>query len=1273
MAETLFLRPSPLVTVRPCAALAALLLTIAVPDAGGQPVAPVGPLPAVAAGAAGAPLVYTPDAHGNRIPDFSHAGYRGGGRTLPDVPARLVVGPGGGRDGARIQAALDAVARLPVDANGFRGAVLLEPGTYEVDGSLAIAESGVVLRGAGPTEGGTTIVATGTSRRSLIIVAGSGERQEIDGARAPIADDYVPVGATSVTLAADVGLAVGDRVLVRRGSTLEWIDLLGMNTFGGWRPENRLHWQPGSRDVVWDRVITAVDGRRVTLDAPITTAIDRAYGGGSVVGYDFPGRISDVGVENLGLVSAHDPARPKDEDHAWIGISLDKVENAWVRRVSARHFVSYVVNVEADSRAVTVDEVEAFEPVSEIGGYRRRVFYTAGQLTLFRRCRSEFGRHDFAVGFAAAGPNVFLECRSREALGESGPLESWASGVLYDNVVVRGHALRLGDRGVAGQGTGWAAANSVLWNCEATDIDVHNPPGAFNRAYGCKGIASGDGFVHDPRAVPYRDFYRGLAVEPRSLYLAQLAERLGPEALSALDAPGPSLDRAGARMLTADDLAAFDRREAERRAQPSAGPLRREGASFTIDGTRAWSTRRSYSWFQAQMPRHLAQPFGPAITRFAPGRTGAGLTDDLEEMAAGLAPGTAFYHHYGLWYDRRRVDHNYDGSADRRTGDVWAPFMELPWARSGQGRAWDGLSRYDLTRFNPWYFERLAAFAGIADRRGLILYHHFYFQHWLLESRSHYVDFPWRPVNALQDTGLPDEVPAANAFYDIDHPLRRDLHRLYIRRALDALEGHTNVVHGIDREYTGSLAFVRFWLDTLAEWQREHGRALFIALEIPKDQMDAILDDPVRGPMVSAIDFHAWVYRPDGRLFAARGELDRAPREQRPDIATPDELEVLKARLGRSALDQRDFLNSPDYQKLFDTLWASSTPMKYRAWREYRDRYPDLVILRTDDAYPDLTRGVEQVVPRGVRQALRPTGAVLSPRETAWAVASPGAAYLVYATTSQVVELDLTGDAASYDVTWIDGMTGTSHATVARVPGGGIVSLVPPVASSDRPWAAWLAPASNAPPPANGVQAAGVPPVVWHVDNLQRIGGHAVTVVGRPRVVETAVGPAVEFNGESDGLLLDVNPIAGMASFTVEVLFAPAADGPEEQRFLHVEESGTGNRALIETRRLPGGTWCLDTFLRYGDAGLTLIDRALVHPAGTWHVAALTYDGTTMRHFVDGVLQGEGRVDFRPLKNGRTSIGVRQNRVSWFKGRIREVRVTPTALDAAHLQRPPGR
>jgi hypothetical protein len=192
-------------------------------------------------------------------------------------------------------------------------------------------------------------------------------------------------------------------------------------------------------------------------------------------------------------------------------------------------------------------------------------------------------------------------------------------------------------------------------------------------------------------------------------------------------------------------------------------------------------------------------------------------------------------------------------------------------------------------------------------------------------------------------------------------------------------------------------------------------------------------------------------------------------------------------------------------------------------------------------------------------------------------------------------------------------------------------------------------------------------PVVWTLDNLTRIGGHAVTVVGTPRVVSTRIGPAVEFNGATDGLMLDVNPIEGLAQFTVEALFEPSPDGPEEQRFLHVSETGSERRLMMETRMLPDRRWCLDTYLRMEAPGLTLIDRAKTHPAGRWHASSLTYDGKTMASYVDGVPELSGEVAFEPLKAGRISIGVRQNLVSWFKGRIRQVRVTPEALPAAKL------
>ena len=84
-----------------------------------------------------------------------------------------------------------------------------------------------------------------------------------------------------------------------------------------------------------------------------------------------------------------------------------------------------------------------------------------------------------------------------------------------------------------------------------------------------------------------------------------------------------------------------------------------------------------------------------------------------------VAQGTPFYQSIpGLWYDRRRDEHSI---VSRTDGNVWAPFYEMPWARSGTGTAADGLSQFDLSRFNNWYYERFREFGQLCDRYGLVL------------------------------------------------------------------------------------------------------------------------------------------------------------------------------------------------------------------------------------------------------------------------------------------------------------------------------------------------------------------------------------------------------------------------------------------------------------------------------------------------------------------------------------------------------------------------
>ena len=820
--------------------------------------------------AQGGALVYEVSANGDRVPDFSSAGYGGGGVPIPFIASRVQLAPVDGDDGARIQAALDWMAEQPADASGHRGAVLLAPGRYDIGGQIKIKASGVVLRGSGHGADGTVLVATGTDRRALIEIVGTLDRPSLGPSRA-IVDDVVPVGSTRVTLADASGLAVGQRVEVERPSPQEWIDFLGMDIGPARQPYN---WKPGKFNLHWDRTITAIEGSTVTLDAPLTTALEARFGGGKVQAYQDDGYINDVGVEHLRCESIYDAANTHDEQHAWNAIDLHAVRDGWVSDVVVVHFAGSIVQVGAKVERVTVQDCASLAPVSEMAGYRRLAFHSRGQQTLFLRCTTEQGQNDFTVGYLTGGPNVFLDCTARQTSGWSGSIGSWSSGLLFDGVSIDGGTLRLDNLETWNQGVGWAAANSVIWGSEASTIISRQPPGAHNWA-----VAVWAQFIGDGRWSQSNEF-----ANPKSLYRAQLAARLGRDALVALAprtytvstlAPIPTLARA------VPDLAARLQPAPERVGKPLS---LRNGALYVGDD---WLSGKNTTgaWWLGRLEPGRASEFGPAITRFSPGRTGTGLTDEIPAVAARMIREgqVAFRHHYGLWHDRRRIDHQ---MIRRPDADVWPPFFEQPFSRTGRGRAWDGLSLYDLTRYNPWYFGRLKAFAQEARRQGLVLINEMYFQHNIIESGGHWVDSPWRPVNNINGTGFTepppftgDTIKLADEFYDVTHPVRRELHRAFIRQCLANLAGEPNVIHTLTAENSGPLHFMQFWLDVVAEWERETGEHPLIALSAPKDVQDAILADPVRAAVVDVIDLTYWYRTADGQEFAPLGGLSLPPRQ----------------------------------------------------------------------------------------------------------------------------------------------------------------------------------------------------------------------------------------------------------------------------------------------------------------------------------------------------------------------------------------------------------
>ncbi len=526
-------------------------------------------------------LIYAPDAQGNIIPDFSHCGYMGGGVALPELAVRATLDPSPGTtdDTARIQAQLDAVGQLAPDANGHRGAVLLRRGTYHVSGSLTINRSGVVLRGEGMDEDGTIIIATATSKQTVVRVAGTSNRAEVAGSRRSITTPYVPVGARTLTVNDASPFNVGDPVIVHRPSTAEWIHEIKMDQI----PEitGTVQWAPGEYDLLFERRVIAKSGNTLTLDVPMVNSLEQQYGGGHVYKYTFAGRIEQAGVEDIRFVSRYDATKqsyydrsyvsytyPDDLDHGWTAVNMSSVQDGWVRRVSAWHFGMHLVTVGSTARRITIQDCAFLDAVSPIMGGYRYPFNLAGQQTLVMRCYARTGRHCFVMGSRVPGPNAFVDCKSELAYATTEPHHRWAAGTLYDFVSTDGPGAGLCalNRGNNGTGHGWIGAQTVFWNCRAPMFVLMKPPTAQNYAIGVHGLIPNDtaefldnlagrlSLTNSKNMHPVDFTYDGTPfigdahfehptrqVEPRSLYFKQLADRLGMAAVLNVATP-PQLD-----------------------------------------------------------------------------------------------------------------------------------------------------------------------------------------------------------------------------------------------------------------------------------------------------------------------------------------------------------------------------------------------------------------------------------------------------------------------------------------------------------------------------------------------------------------------------------------------------------------------------------------------------------------------------------------------------------------------------------------------------------
>lgn len=469
-------------------------------------------------------LVYKTLKRGSRIIDFSYAGYMGGGVSIPDIPVKITLSPVKGDNTEAIQNAIDKVSKMPLQ-NRFRGAVLLKPGIYNCKGTLRINASGVVLQGSGSGKNGTIINMTGEPHL-CISVRGNPSVREV-GASTIISDSYVPSGSSVFNVADASGFSVGDTIRITRPVTNAWIAFMGMDKLV--RYGKKQTWIDGV--IKTQRIIRKIDGHTITINVPLTDSYDKKYTGSGITiqKIKVSGMVSQVGLENFRIFSpAQSGTISRRHDRAF---TMNRgVCDAWAKNIDIFNTVN---SVSVTGKRITVDQINIYHDLATVGAAKPADINGSGHQLLFNHCTIKGNNmFFFSTGSKVSGPVVLLNCVFKDS-GWIQPHQRWATGILVDNCKVPNGGIDFMNRGEYGSGHGWAVGWSVAWNCKAESLLNQQPPGSANWMIGCSGKRKRKAMPFNKEPLLPEGIFDsfGTPVEPASLYLAQLSERLGKQAL----------------------------------------------------------------------------------------------------------------------------------------------------------------------------------------------------------------------------------------------------------------------------------------------------------------------------------------------------------------------------------------------------------------------------------------------------------------------------------------------------------------------------------------------------------------------------------------------------------------------------------------------------------------------------------------------------------------------------------------------------------------------
>jgi hypothetical protein len=189
------------------------------------------------------------------------------------------------------------------------------------------------------------------------------------------------------------------------------------------------------------------------------------------------------------------------------------------------------------------------------------------------------------------------------------------------------------------------------------------------------------------------------------------------------------------------------------------------------------------------------------------------------------------YHHnfIRLWaWDSTTWDTRANGSLGKEFVHKAVP---QPWARSGPGNALDGKPKFDLTKFQPEYFERLRTRVKAAGDRGIYV-SVMLFEGWGLMHgnrrantedgwawRSH----PFNPANNINSFEIEGSDTLSGRVHTLCNPEANKLQAAYIRKVVDTVNDLDNVLYEVINE--GGEKDWNWWvIETIHEYERSKSK-----------------------------------------------------------------------------------------------------------------------------------------------------------------------------------------------------------------------------------------------------------------------------------------------------------------------------------------------------------------------------------------------------------------------------------------------------------------